>query len=758
MLQREFNAKLLFTNKQIRLIFLLTLLISTFISSASLFLYYDYRNKLDKELNQPNAELLRINLDVTNRAFRNYDHKAVQLSFHPLVADFVSSSGERKPEVAASLLSYLKASAFEEDIHSVYVADLTNHKVISSKAGQEQAFEEINDQSWLAWIKDMEKKPLLIKKRSTGDGSEASPARIDLISLYRPIRFEDKLVGLVVLNIDYDRLFTSIHTQLNAPQYIFNLDGELIYPKTNLPVTETDMHKVIEAIDIQPFKEVKLGKTVYLANQAFSDMTGWRWVSLISLEDLLKNARLVRNIIVMLSLLSIVIGCVAIYYYSFTASRPVKRIRELIGQDGKSHAPGDLHDIEQYIHKLIREFDLNSAISRESLPEIRAKYVQDVLFHRIGAKEIQFKWQRYFQEWTEAPLTAAIVSINRYKAWSAEFSEEDQLLLKYALNNLIHEIFEPDWNSIGITLDKENLLLIVQPKRSQPDSIQSAQAQFDKVIEMSRKYLHMQLSAGLGTPVPSISGLHRSYSEAAAALAYRLYAGFGKTICAHPVMQHKDFTEAQAEKVKREWLGCAESGESQELAESIKRWSEAVLEMRHSPDSVYSFADGWIELLAELSQTHDLLKPAALEDYTSHQLKMMDLEDLTALLLDVSVHTATALKNRLNRKEHSIVQRMIQYMRERLSENIGLQHIADSIQMSTSSVSSIFKQETGFSVYEYLTNLRIEEACRLLIETERKIADIAMHVGYQNETSFIRSFRKVKGMTPGKFREISKPY
>ncbi|MGF7031797.1 AraC-like DNA-binding protein [Paenibacillus mucilaginosus] len=748
-------AKRMLTNKSIKLSFLLTLAISVLISSVSLFMYQDYRSRIDKELNQPMAELLQINMHMTNRAFRNYDNIAVQLSFHPLAVAYVEASLRDKKEAGARLLSHFKSSAYEEEITSVYVVDLVHRRYASSAPEGEQDFSGKAGHTWIPWATAMDTEPLLIKRRTAGDDEVQSPAQSELISLYRPIRSGDKLIGLVILNIDYDRLFTSIHTQLNAPLYIYNLEGEQIYPKRSLPGAEEHMRQVVEELNIQPFTEVELDKQLYLANQTFSDMTGWRWVSFISLEDLLKHAKLVRNIIISLSLLSILIGCAALWYYRRTAFRPLNRIRGLLGQKEKSGEPDDLHQVEQYLQSLLKDYDATSAISRQSLPELRSKFVEDVLFRRIGASEIQYKWRSYFQDWSEAPITAAVVSINRYKAWSAEFTEEDQLLLKYALSNLVHEVLNPQWHSIHTSLDKENMLVILQP-RGGPPAYPDPCPLFDRMIEMSRHYLRLQLSIGLGPQAASIAELHHSFAGAKSSLTRRLYEGYGTTLSI-PAHDHlPGFTRQEAEKWEREWLGSVEAGDAEAVTRSIREWSQSVRHLCPAPESVYAFADRWIGKLVEVTELHGLARVHDLEDYTAHQLNMMDLEDTTALLLNLSQATAEGIRSRMNRKEHSTVQQIIQLMEEELSGNIGLQQIADSIRMSTSSVSSLFKQQTGCSVYEYLTRLRIDRACRLLMETDRKVGDIAPLVGYQNETSFIRSFRKVKGMTPGKYREVSR--
>jgi AraC-like DNA-binding protein len=63
------------------------------------------------------------------------------------------------------------------------------------------------------------------------------------------------------------------------------------------------------------------------------------------------------------------------------------------------------------------------------------------------------------------------------------------------------------------------------------------------------------------------------------------------------------------------------------------------------------------------------------------------------------------------------VQEMREYMENHLHLNIGLQEIADQVNMSVSSVSSMFKEETGSTVYDYLIGLRMEKACVLLHDT-----------------------------------------
>ncbi|MDF2960759.1 MAG: transcriptional regulator, AraC family [Paenibacillus sp.] len=753
------KTKILFSNKQTQLILYLTLFVSVFITSVGLFLYENYKGILDKELNQPHTELLQINLGVTNRAFREADEQGVKVSFHSTTLNYVQGGLEAKDKTASLLSSYLNTVAFHEDIHSVYVLDVKNKLLVSDKSEQSLEWAGFPDQTWLPWVEAMKTKPLLIKRRTLGTADQAGS--LELISLYRPILVERQLIGIVIVNMDYDRFFSKIYPQLETPQYIFSLEGEIIYPKLKPEVPLEELYKAIDTLGVRPFGEVKLEGQSYLGNQAFSDMTGWRWVSLVPLDQLLKNVRLVRDIVFLLSLASIIVGSAAIFFYNFAAFKPIKRIRQLLVSNESITSGSDLHDLEAVVQKLLKEFDSRTSVAERSLPELRSKYIQDVLMRRIGSKELHDKWDTYFRQWSEEPLMAVAVSINRYTEWSSSlaYNEEDQLLLKYALVNIMTELLEPKWRVHCVPMDKENLMLVIQSREGgklEADvSLQEALSAMTKTV---MKYLQMSLSVGMGQACESISGLHRSFDEAKEALANRLYEGYGRTIRFTELREKESLNEAEADAWKAELLGSLDNADASVSKQALERWAEWIRGHRPAPESVYTFVNGIIGDCSRIIAARGISKPAVLDNYTEHQLRMMDLDDLHQLLLLVAEAIVSGIQLHINTKEYQLAQRIIRFMEEHMQEQIGLQEIADFVNLSTSSVSSAFKTETGYTIYEYLTKMRIEQACKLLSATDLKIADIAVQVGYQNENSFIRSFRKLKNVTPGKYREAHKQY
>ncbi|WP_130837329.1 response regulator transcription factor [Lachnoclostridium sp. Marseille-P6806] len=93
------------------------------------------------------------------------------------------------------------------------------------------------------------------------------------------------------------------------------------------------------------------------------------------------------------------------------------------------------------------------------------------------------------------------------------------------------------------------------------------------------------------------------------------------------------------------------------------------------------------------------------------------------------------------------------YIREHCAEELMRNQLADLVHLNADYMTRLFKKEVGISITNYLINVRIQKACRLLETTEQSINDIAMAVGYDNFSYFSRLFKKITGDTPKKFRK-----
>ena len=93
------------------------------------------------------------------------------------------------------------------------------------------------------------------------------------------------------------------------------------------------------------------------------------------------------------------------------------------------------------------------------------------------------------------------------------------------------------------------------------------------------------------------------------------------------------------------------------------------------------------------------------------------------------------------------------YINNNFERDISLGDIARYVFLSASYFTRAFKEETGMSPISYLLKVRVERAKELLGDTDQKISDIALSVGFSNQQRFNEIFKKHTGMTPMQYRK-----
>ena len=99
------------------------------------------------------------------------------------------------------------------------------------------------------------------------------------------------------------------------------------------------------------------------------------------------------------------------------------------------------------------------------------------------------------------------------------------------------------------------------------------------------------------------------------------------------------------------------------------------------------------------------------------------------------------------------VEKVVDFINEHFGRTIRLAEAADLVEMAETAFSRFFKAKTGITFVDYLNDIRIGHASRLLIDTTSPIAEIAQDCGFTSLTNFNRIFKKRKGLVPKDFRE-----
>lgn len=138
------------------------------------------------------------------------------------------------------------------------------------------------------------------------------------------------------------------------------------------------------------------------------------------------------------------------------------------------------------------------------------------------------------------------------------------------------------------------------------------------------------------------------------------------------------------------------------------------------------------------------------------------LDHLLNLLYEINVSEEKEYLNvpnlsyEINQKDVDRINKVYEYVFSNYHKNINLETIADITSLVPQSFCRYFKQHTNKTFSSFLSEVRISQACKLLLEGGRSVKDIAYDVGYNHFSTFNKQFRKIMGTTALQYRKIHK--
>ncbi|MEL7567775.1 MAG: AraC family transcriptional regulator [Dehalobacterium sp.] len=106
-------------------------------------------------------------------------------------------------------------------------------------------------------------------------------------------------------------------------------------------------------------------------------------------------------------------------------------------------------------------------------------------------------------------------------------------------------------------------------------------------------------------------------------------------------------------------------------------------------------------------------------------------------------------------KNFSCIEEAVSFIEENYYRDISLKDVSCHVFLSNSYFSHMFKKLVGCGVMEFITHVRVKQACKLLINTNYQVGEIAEQVGYMDSRHFSQVFRRIQGCTPTSFRRYA---
>lgn len=285
-----------------------------------------------------------------------------------------------------------------------------------------------------------------------------------------------------------------------------------------------------------------------------------------------------------------------------------------------------------------------------------------------------------------------------------------------------------------------------------------------KLCRIMDKYNELEFFGGAGRPVERVSELSRCFEEASRAFAYRYLEKRNQILYSGDLIEKEEAAKdlelgaLEAKKLDRKITErFLKTGLKREVGGFVDDYFQSL-----GTQAVQSFLFRQYMIMDIYFAAQALLEetgygPDTLVERCGDFQKMEEVFQTAEAGKDYVkkvLETAIDLRDAVSRKKyHSLLEEARNFIEQHYdNENISLNSVAASVNMSPNHFSSIFSQEMSQTFIEYLTHVRMEKAKELLRTSSMKTAEIALAVGYKDPHYFSYLFKKTQECTPKEFR------
>lgn len=482
----------------------------------------------------------------------------------------------------------------------------------------------------------------------------------------------------------------------------------------------------------------------YAVLKTASRITGWVYTVLRPTDTLEGPLRTYRRNATVLLILVLLIGGAVIYAVSWRSYKPIRNLAEKARSYKPETRPGnEMEQVESVLESLSDESNAYRATLESSTDKLRQNCLTRIL---SGADR-------------DGNLTAEL------RSYGSLTDPDAPCRVAVMEKQGLHRESAPDfiaWELMAVSLGITDAVVCENPPDS--DLIAVVFQYIGKTEECDGELMTFRtrmedetglpVSVGVSADKP-VSCLREAYLQAVRSYRTRLVRGKGNVYfeSAEPeaAASVKDYPLQQLEALQWHLLQL-----DVDNARQCLRNITAALQKKPVSVSLARMvcSDTVNVTLRTLISMKDKVNPELSAELLEQLVSFDSVQELTGLLENLIDKTISAVGDPDSGETERRVAAMKEYIGEHcFSGDFSLQMIADHFGLTPSNFSHYFKSCVGIGLSEYVQELRKNEACRLLTETDLSVQEIGCRIGMVNVSSFIRFFKQMTGLTPGQYRK-----
>lgn len=557
--------------------------------------------------------------------------------------------------------------------------------------------------------------------------------------------------GALISNIDVVELEKILKSEFDNPAnsiFIFNQEDALIARTGSMTSEEMEaVYRMIRESD-QKGQGTFILKDNQLVSYQFNYKSGWYLISVMPLDQLDRSILDISKRILYIMIILLLFSFALSYLASRRVYQPINTLVNYISDDSIHSVGPKLTNSNKEISFITGRYRaiLDEKESLEdSLEELQDDYRIEIFRAILDGHQYHF-WEEELVEGDvellKKPLTLYVLQIDDYYHHIQDMDRNQFRTKRRSMVNLLQEGLN-DEQEILIDKSSRNIVCLLS---GLPDKHRERMLELQKYIQMNT-----DLTVSIGYSFRSSiqdNRLHILYDHALSAANGKFALGFNQF---NEYLDQDMSTVMFPGDVADKLLNCIRQGNlsgAEAKLEQIRKnliqatYQDFLQHIRIFSYRILRFLKGMdqpeLQKLVQQVRSH----PETIETLANFQIFFLD------ILKTLSEQMGrTCRKGSVHYKE--IEDSLMLYYRD---PACCVQYLADEMKMSINYIRQIYKDFSGKSLSDEINRLRVEEAARLLVETDDVIKDLYSKAGFSSYNSFFSSFKRLMGMTPAVYR------
>ena len=285
----------------------------------------------------------------------------------------------------------------------------------------------------------------------------------------------------------------------------------------------------------------------------------------------------------------------------------------------------------------------------------------------------------------------------------------------------------------------------------------------DTILEVSEKLnkrlnvgMNLKVAIGISERFKGIENIKTSYENALNAISKRYLLDNELAISIDKYEMDESLKEFK-ERAEKSLQECLSHGSTEQVLEALNELFSIVREKFHNDEEQNLLI--YLLLLPTRIVTDVMINKKS--DYSNQRMILekflccSDFEQQCLMIQKLYTEVASLMRSMSKTYSHTIINQVRKTIDDRFKEQISITTLAKDVYLTPTYLCVLFKQVTGTTINDYLTNTRLEKAKKLLSDPYIKLYDVCYEVGYLSPSYFSRLFKKYTGLSPSEYRNIA---